>query len=324
MRHSDDMARLASVILSLLSLAGCDSDTPALRLGTSAGWPGYEPVYLARDLGYLDPDRVRVVDYSSSTPLQNDFAQGVIEAATLTLDESLRLIPRRPDFRIVLLLDESRGADALLSRPQFSTMAMLKGRRVGAEASGVGTFLLSRALEKSGMRPDEIETVALRFDEHERAFTQGDVDAVVTFEPVKTRLTSTGAVVLFDSSQIPGEILDVLVVRQDVALERSPEVRVMISAWFRALAYMRKNEGQSRARVARRLGVPEDRLGAVWSGLQMGDEQMNSRALKEGRIERALASNADSMNRNGLLHVTPHKDQVALQMLGEVLGESPR
>lgn len=317
------MARLAFAVLALLSLAACDSDHPPLRLGTSAGWPGYEPVYLARDLGYLDPDRVRVVDYSSSTPLQNDFAQGVIEAATLTLDESLRLIPRRPDFRIVLLLDESHGADAVLAHPAFPTMALLKGKRVGVETAGVGTFLLSRALERSGMRSEDIQTIALRFDEHERAFLQGEVDAVATFEPIKSRLTSEGAIVLFDSSQIPGEILDVLVVRGDVAAERAPEVRLMISAWFRALAYMRRNEGQSRTRVSRRLGVPQERLDSVWLGLRMGDEQMNSRALKEKSLQKALAANASLMEKGGLLRVTPEPNQVSLEMLADVLGERP-
>jgi NitT/TauT family transport system substrate-binding protein len=237
--------------IGLVFCAACGVDKPAIRLGTFGGWPGYEPFYLARDIGYLNAKELRLVDYNSSTPLQNDFAQGVIEAATLTLDETVRLAARRSDFRIVLLLDESRGADAIIAQPAFHSLSMLKGKRIGLETSGVGTFLLGRALEKSSMAPGDIQTVSLRFDEQERAFTQGEVDAIASFEPLKSRLTSSGARVVFDSSEIPGEILDVLVVREDVLADRRSEIREIISVWFRALAHMRNHEEQSRARVAR-------------------------------------------------------------------------
>jgi len=47
------------------------------------------------------------------------------------------------------------------------------------------------------------------------AFKKRQVDAIVTFEPVKSELLSSGANILFDSHQIPGRIVDVLVVRKN-------------------------------------------------------------------------------------------------------------
>lgn len=311
--------------ICLILFAACTADRPAIRLGTFGGWPGYEPFYVARDVGFLNARQLRLVDYNSSTPMQNDFAQGVIEAATLTLDEAVRLAVRRTDFRIVLLLDESRGADAIIAQPAYLSLAMLKGRRVGLETSGTGTFLLGRALEKAGMKPGDIQTVSLRFDEQERAFTQGEVDAIVSFEPLKSRLTSAGARVLFDSSEIPGEVLDVLVVRKDVLAERRPEIRAVISAWFRALSHMRKHEEQSKARVARRFGVPEKDVEAIWRGVQMGDEALNRRAIDQRRLEGSLTATAQILRDSGIAEITASPAElVDLGVLQEVLAAEDR
>lgn len=311
--------------ICLLLLLGCDAGRPAIRLGTFGGWPGFEPLYLARELGYLDAKQVRLVDYSSSSPMQNDFSQGVIEAATLTLDETVRLIARRPDLRVVLLLGESRGADAIIGQPAFHSMTMLRGRRVGVETSGVGAFLLSRGLSKAGMSPQDIQAVALRIDEQERAFAQGDVDAIATFEPLKSRLTASGAHVLFDSLEIPGEIMDVLVVRKDITAERPAEIRAIISAWFRALSHMRKHEAEARARAARRLGVTEAQADTIWRGVKMGDEALNRAVLERGSLQHAMESNARLLHKSGLLDAPANASTVIdLHLVQEVIEGGPR
>ena len=50
---------------------------------------------------------------------------------------------------------------------------------------------------------------------------QGSVDGAVTFDPFKSQMTASGGRTIFDSSQIPGEIVDLLAVRASV-LEKNP------------------------------------------------------------------------------------------------------
>lgn len=57
-----------------------------LRIGTLV-WPGYEPLYLARERGYLDPKSVRLVEYPSNSEVTRAFRNRAIEAAALTFDE---------------------------------------------------------------------------------------------------------------------------------------------------------------------------------------------------------------------------------------------
>ncbi len=79
--------------------------------------------------------------------------------------------------------------------------------------------------------------VPIEAGSHVDAYLQGRVDALVTFEPMRSILLDRGARVLFDSTQIPGEIVDVLAVREDF-LERHPErVTELVAGWSRAVAY---------------------------------------------------------------------------------------
>jgi NitT/TauT family transport system substrate-binding protein len=50
----------------------------------------------------------------------------------------------------------------------------------------------------------------------DQLYAAGEIDAAVTFEPMRSRLKAAGARVVFSSASLPNEILDVLVIRQEV------------------------------------------------------------------------------------------------------------
>ncbi|MFZ5530937.1 MAG: ABC transporter substrate-binding protein, partial [Pseudomonadota bacterium] len=166
------------VALLLLALLGACSDPPdpPLRVGTNV-WPGYEPLYLARDLNFFNAQQVRLVEYPNASEVLRSFRNDAIEVAAVTLDEALLLHDHTPDIRIILGLDYSNGGDALLAQPGIRTLAELKGRRVGVENTALGAYMLSLALESIGMFSSEVQIVPLTVDAHETAFKNKTVDA---------------------------------------------------------------------------------------------------------------------------------------------------
>ena len=261
-RHVGSVALIIGV---LVLVVGCtpESPPPLLRVGTSV-WPGYEPLYLARELGYLEGSSIRLVEHDSATDVIRAFRNHAIEAAALTLDEVLLLTDSGQHPRVVLVMDISHGADVILGHAGIRRITDLKGRRVGVENTATGAYMLTRALQRNGMELDQITLVPMPSYEHERAFLNNTVDAVVTFEPTRTRLLKQGAVRLFDSSEIAGEIVDVLVVRHDI-LQRQPEaVERLLRDWFRALAYLAAEPQDAAARMAAREGLtPHEFLAAL-------------------------------------------------------------
>ena len=96
------------------------------------------------------------------------------------------------------------------------------GKPVAVESGALGAFVLSRALALNGMQAGDVTVVHLESNEQPSAFEKGQVDGAVTFDPYRAQLLQAGAVTLFDSTQIPGEIVDLIAVRASV-LDKQPK-----------------------------------------------------------------------------------------------------
>lgn len=179
-------APLATLIILAVICSCSGQPKPPLRIGTHV-WPGYEPLYLARNRGFLDDNEVQLVEYPSASEVIRAFRNRAIDGATLTLDEVLLLAQDGLDPRVVLVTDISHGGDVILGRPGMKNLASLQGRRIGVENNA---------------------------------------------------LLANEAITLFDSSQIPGEIVDVLVIRADLAKRRTKSVRNLLKGWFQALGFL--------------------------------------------------------------------------------------
>ncbi len=239
----------------LLLLAGCaDPPDRPLRIGTKS-WLGYEPLFLARERGMLDEQTVHLVEYPSASEVIRALRNKAIDGAALTVDEVLLLSADGLQPRIVLVMDISNGGDAILGQPGTESLSQLEGLRVGVESGAMGAYVLSRALEQNGMTSSDVAISSLDAHEHEAAFHDKEVDAVVTFEPVLSRLLESGAVTLFDSTQIPGEIVDVLVVWEEVTTQRQQAIRHLLGGWFAALDQLQTDPDAASQSIAGRLQI---------------------------------------------------------------------
>jgi NitT/TauT family transport system substrate-binding protein len=261
-------------VIAALVLFGCGRPAPMLRVGTNI-WPGYAPLYLAQELGYYPQQNIRIIEFGSATEVLRAFRNGVIEAAALTLDEALLLAQDDLDPRVILVMDVSLGADVVLGQTELRRVDELRGKRVGVENTAVGAYLLARALQSAGLRAENVTIVPLPEDEHESAFVERRVDAIVTFEPTRTRLLDRHANLLFDSANIPGEIMDVLVVRAADRERFAPALAQLLQGWFKALAVIAQRPGQAAEPLGRFLSLAPAQALQSFGGLQLLDAEAN-------------------------------------------------
>jgi len=218
---------LACVALAL-SLFGCTrTPDPVLRIGTNV-WIGSEPLYLARELGRLDAKAVQLVEYPSASEVLRAFRNQAIDGMVISLDELFGLAADGFQPRIVLVVDVSHGADVVVGRSGMRTMRDLKGKSVAVESSALGAFVLSRALAVNGMQASDVNVVHLESNEQAAAFEKGQVDGAVTFDPFRAQFLRAGASPLFDSTQIPGEIVDLLALRASVVDKQPKAVAALL------------------------------------------------------------------------------------------------
>ena len=291
-------------LVAAACLAGCQPPNEPLRI-VSSPWPGYEPFYLARDLGYLDKASVRLNELPTANITLEAFSNGSAEIATITLDETLTLLAQGKKLRVLMVIDVSNGADAVMAKPSIRSLPELKGKRIAMENIPLGVYMLNRLLDAAKLKAEDVTVVPMPEDQHEKAYLQGKIDAAITMEPNKTRLAHAGAHVLFDSSRIPNEIFDLLVAREDVYQARRDELCRLTQQWFRTLDYVQANQQDAFTRMGKRLGMDVPSYRTMMAGVVLPSRQENQRLL--GGTSPALIAPArrlaDIMQRNHMLSV---------------------
>lgn len=287
------MGRGALVFL-LAAVAGACADVPRppMRVATDL-WIGNEMLALAEHAGLLDPAEIRRVEFSSNQEILRALRNGVIESAALMLDEAIVATQEGTDLVIVAAMDCSIGADALIANPHIKSLADLKGRRVGVQINSTGLQMLYRALAQAHMSIADVTVVSVPPDRHLRAFDGDDVDAenvqaVVTFDPMRTLMLERGGVDLFNSSVIPDDIVNVLVVRRDYLAAHPDRGRALVDAWFGGAAEFRASAA-ARAWVAPRQGLTVPQLEKALTAVELYDAP-RSRELIAGADSRLLAT----------------------------------
>jgi NitT/TauT family transport system substrate-binding protein len=156
------------------------------------------------------------------------------------------------------------------------------------ESGALGAFVLSRALALNGMQAADVKVVHLESNEQPSAFEKGQIDGAVTFDPYRVQLLRGGATTLFDSTEIPGEIVDLVAVRASV-LEKQPNaVRALLSGWFQALEYMNVDPVGSAHRMGIRQQTSGEQFLAALKGLHIPSRDENLRMLGGAAPELAL------------------------------------
>ena len=154
-------------------------------------------------------------DFPDPQAIVHAYLRGDLQVAQLTTVEVVDIcnrLPRRCPV-VVLVLDESRGADMVAARPGIVEVSQLRGARVAVTPSTLGPYVLSRALERAGLRLADVRVQTMALSAMAAALWRREVEAAAFFPPFSDYSLRLGlARRLFDSSQIPGEIFDVLVV----------------------------------------------------------------------------------------------------------------
>ncbi|WP_296935922.1 ABC transporter substrate-binding protein [uncultured Marinobacter sp.] len=289
--------------LSAAGLPGC-SDSGPLRFGIHP-WIGYEPLYLANDFNWL-PATVALQPGSSATDSMEGLLSGALDGAALTLDETIRIWSRGLELVVVAVADVSAGADVLMVSAGIDELAALKGRRIAVELNGVSGIMLLKILEVAGLGPNDVIKVDMPVSQHAEAWSRGEVDASVCYEPTASVIESLGGVRLFDSSDVPETIFDVLVVTREAAEKHRRPVSDLVGAHFAGLQHLVRNLHDSVYRVADRQGIDPDEVRSALATVMLPDLAANQRYLTAaGPIESMAGSLSRLMLAEGMIDRDP-------------------
>ncbi len=193
-------------------------------------------------------DVVQINDYVESI---NQYTAGQFDGCAMTNMDALT-IPAAGgvDSTALVVGDFSNGNDGIVLKGADKTLADLKGLPVNLVELSVSHYLLARGLERVELSERDISVVNTSDADIVAAFAAQDVQAAVTWNPLLAEIAATPETTLvFDSSQIPGEIIDLMVVNTET-LQAHPELgKALTGAWYEIMATM---SAEDEARIAAR------------------------------------------------------------------------
>ncbi|MFI9652646.1 putative urea ABC transporter substrate-binding protein [Guyparkeria halopsychrophila] len=200
----------------------------------------------------IEIDVVQINDYIESINL---YTAGSYDGVTVTNMDALT-IPAAGgvDSTALIMGDFSNGNDGVVLKGSDS-LEDIKGLPVHLVELSVSHYLLARALESVNMSERDVEVVNTSDADIVAAFSSSDVEAVVTWNPQLGELKKRDdASVVFDSSQIPGEIMDLLVVNTETLADNPKLGKALTGAWYEIMEAM---QGDDEAAVEARTVMAE-------------------------------------------------------------------
>jgi NitT/TauT family transport system substrate-binding protein len=184
----------------------------------------------------IDIDVVQINDYIESI---NQYSAGEFDACTMTNMDALT-IPAAGgvDSTALVVGDFSNGNDGVVLKGK-KTLADIKGQNVNLVELSVSHYLLARGLETVGLSEKDLTVVNTSDADMVAVYGTDDVTAVATWNPLLSEIAAVpNSYKVFDSSQIPGEIIDLLVINTET-LKSNPKLgKALVGAWYEIMGKM--------------------------------------------------------------------------------------
>lgn len=248
---------LSFLLLSFCTLISISSATAAERKKFSVCWSiyvGWMPWGYGAEQGIvkkwadkygIEIEVVQINDYIESI---NQYTAGKYDGCSMTNMDALTIpAAGNVDSTALIVGDFSNGNDGVVLKNEKELKA-IKGKQVNLVELSVSHYLLARALDSVGLAEKDIKVVNTSDADLVAAFNTADVTAVVTWNPLLSEilaLPNTHSV--FDSADIPGEIIDLMIVDTKTLQENPKFGKALVGAWYEIMALMSADSDAGRA-----------------------------------------------------------------------------
>lgn len=188
----------------------------------------------------IDVEIVQINDYVESI---NQYTAGEYDGCSMTNMDALS-IPAGGgvDTTALIVGDFSNGNDGIVLK-EGTEVADLAGQNVNLVELSVSHYLLARALEGVGLSERDLTVVNTSDADMIAAYATDDVTSVVTWNPLLSEIEATpGSTKVFDSADIPGEIIDVMMVNTETLAANPNFGKALTGAWYEVMALMQAGD----------------------------------------------------------------------------------
>lgn len=290
---------LVVMLVTLASPAGAmtragrssGADAPLIKLGTEP-WIGYGPWWIAQKKGYFAKEgvNVQIVNFQQDADRNAALASGQTQFSNIDTGRTIQMVENNKlKISLLLLLDDSEGADAMLSTKSIHSLAGLRGQHIAYEQGTTSDLLLHYALRKASIPFSAIHAVYIPAANAATALVAGHVSAAVTYEPYISNVIAahgSNLHVLYSSAQVPGLIGDYLVGNRSFVQGHPDVARRLLRAWNDAMTFWGGRRAEGTAIMAAGVGSTVAALQDTLRGVKIYTVTQNRAMLASGELAR--------------------------------------
>lgn len=232
-------------VILFMTLTGCTSDSPVIKEKSSTEKENVSvnigiqqtlgPLLIAKEKGWFEEEFAKVgvkvnwTVFQSGPPHFEAMAANRLDLGYVGNSPVIAAQAADIGFKEISLAADGLKGNAILVQKNSTIHSLkdLKGKKVAVAKGSSGFDLLYHAIDRAGLKPEEVEIIQLQPDEALPAFESGAVDAWAIWEPfVSIQVLKNEAKVLAD-----GESLQVyspsFVIARSQFTEEHPDLTVL-------------------------------------------------------------------------------------------------
>lgn len=263
--------------------AGVEEKKP-IKIGISV-WQGYAHTFIAHEKGFFGKNNVSV-ELVFKKGVEESIAlykSGEVDGVFNVFADMILVNSKGISTKVVYVPSYSESGDVIIGRPEFNSIADLKGKTVSFQ--GVNTFsnlFVLKALEKAEIKESDVQFQDVPGTDVLNAMEVGKIDGGHTWEPVTSEATSKGYKILCKASEVPGVITDVLAFNAKIIEERPDDIQRIVKSLLEAKDFMNSNKDEAIDIMAKAEGLDRAEVQrGVDTEVHMLDLDENTEAMKK-------------------------------------------
>lgn len=270
-------------------------------------WIGYAPWYIAQQEGYFKKYglNVNIVNFEEDADRNAALIAGKTNVSNIDTGRTIQFAVKDEPAVPLLLVDDSNGADAIMSVKSISTAAQLKGQTVAYEYGTTSDLLLHYYLLKNHLPFNSVKSVNVPAADAGTLLIAGKDKVVVTYQPYISEATSSPSAsnvhVFFSSAEAPGLISDFLVANKGWLAGHAKEARELVEAWSDAITYFQTHRTQAVAIMAKGVGATPSSLASTLAGVILYSVAQDESLISTGKLAAEYTDIGNTLKAEGVI-----------------------
>lgn len=324
------MKKFLSILLALcmctVLFVGCSGNSSESKKNTSDS--SAEPIKLAvyplpspyfeyamesLELFTKNNANVELVEFAQYSDVIQALDSGSVDASIMGITEAVTPIANGLDLDIVLMTDYSAGMDGIVAAPEINSVKDLKGKTIATNIGTMNHMLLLTALEQAGLSESDVNITNMSEGDATAALVGGSIDAASIFDPQMSKAAKeSGGKVIFSSKDLPGELSDVLIIKDSIVKDRADEVQGIVDAWYQVQDKYNKNSDSVVDLISPKAELTNDEFYSLLDGIDIATKDYNKEVFANSgeKMISLVTKVANFLKDADCIESVPSKDKI--------------